>query len=94
MAAWQASGMNKLSVMLVVGVAWSASGKELKTGNAEKAEARSAQEQRKAFTVAEGFSVELVASEEQGASKPISLAFDDTGRLWTHTATEYPQDKN
>ncbi len=52
------------------------------------------EEQRTGFTVPDGFSVELVASEEQGVNKPITVAWDRHGRMWTMTATEYPVDAN
>ena len=50
--------------------------------------------QRGRFTVPPGFEVELVASEEQGVGKPITVAWDDAARLWTITALEYPLDGN
>ena len=50
--------------------------------------------QLRCFVVPEGFEVELVASEETGLPKPISVSFDDAGRLWSMTATEYPVDGN
>jgi putative membrane-bound dehydrogenase-like protein len=56
--------------------------------------ARSPEEQRVGFTLPEGFSVELVASEEQGVGKPITIAWDRHGRMWTMTALEYPVDAN
>ncbi len=65
----------------------------LKTGNAEAAVAKTAAEQLKTFTVPEGFTIELVASEETGLPKPAMVSFDDAGRLWSVTATEYPRDK-
>ena len=69
-------------------------GEKVKEGNALAAEARSPDEQWERFALAEGFEIELVASEETGLSKPVSLAFDDAGRLWTQTATEYPRDND
>jgi len=62
-------------------------------GNSFTAKAQKPLEQLKGFTVPEGFIVELVSSEIEGTAKPISLMFDDAGRLWTQTATQYPQDK-
>jgi putative membrane-bound dehydrogenase-like protein len=53
-----------------------------------------AAEQRKKFTVPEGFKVELVASEETGLPKPTMVAFDDAGRMWSASATAYPCDKD
>ena len=50
--------------------------------------------QRQSFAVPEGFEVELVASEEQGVGKPITVAWDAAGRMWTMTALEYPVDAN
>jgi len=66
----------------------------LKEGNAMEASAQSAEQELRSFTLPEGFTAELVASEEQGLIKPISIAFDDAGRLWTQTAREYPKDKD
>src|SRR5687768_11568986 len=51
-------------------------------------------EQRKRFSLPPGFEIELVASEEQGVGKPITVAWDDSGRLWAITALEYPLDGN
>ena len=42
-----------------------------------------------AFSVPEGFSVELVAAEPDIA-KPMNLAFDKRGRLWVSSSLEYP----
>lgn len=47
----------------------------------------------KTFSVPPGFEVELVASEPD-AGKPITVAWDHAGRLWTMTALEYPLDAN
>jgi len=54
----------------------------------------SPEDQKASFTVPEGFEVELVTSEEQGVGKPITVAWDPEGRLWTMTAFEYPIDAN
>ena len=51
-----------------------------------------AEEELAGFTLAEGFVIELVASEKDGVAKPIDLTFDDAGRLWTQTARMYPLD--
>lgn len=67
---------------------------KVKEGNDLETEALSAEEQLASFTLAEGFEIELVASEEQGVPKPTSIAFDDAGRLWITTAVEYPRDKD
>lgn len=50
--------------------------------------------QQAAFRLPPGFTAELVASEEQGVNKPITIAWDRHGRMWTMTATEYPVDAN
>ncbi|MDA8876244.1 HEAT repeat domain-containing protein [Akkermansiaceae bacterium] len=52
----------------------------------------SPEEQLAKFTLADGFVIELVASEENGIINPIDLTFDDAGRLWTQTAEMYPLD--
>lgn len=46
-------------------------------------------EQLATFSVPEGFTVELVASEPDVA-KPMNLAFDTRGRLWVSSSLEYP----
>ena len=52
----------------------------------------SPEEEQAAFELADGFVAELVASEINGIINPIDLTFDDSGRLWTQTATMYPLD--
>ncbi len=69
-------------------------GQNLKQGNNEAAQPRLAAEQLKSFKLPPGFVVELVASEETGLPKPVSVAFDDAGRMWSMTATEYPRDQD
>ena len=64
-----------------------------KSYNAADAKARTAAEELAAFTLPEGFTMELVASEETGVPKAAMTAFDDAGRLWSVTATEYPRDR-
>ena len=64
----------------------------MKEGNAADAKPQTAAEQLATFTVPEGFAMELVASEETGLPKAAMTAFDDAGRLWSATATEYPRD--
>ncbi len=51
-------------------------------------------EQLETFHVPAGYEVELVASEETGLPKPITVQFDDSGRMWAITATDYPVDAN
>ncbi len=43
----------------------------------------------KSFTLPPGFKIELFASEPM-INKPINLAFDEKGRLWVSSNTEYP----
>jgi len=50
--------------------------------------------QQAQFRLPPGFEIELVSSEEQGVGKPITVAWDDAGRMWTMTALEYPVDAN
>ncbi len=45
----------------------------------------------KSFTVLDGFEVSLFASEKDGVNKPISMRWDELGRLWVITAKSYPQ---
>lgn len=52
------------------------------------------EEEKTTFQIAPGFSAELVASEEQGVIKPITVVWDAAGRMWTTTAREYPVDAN
>src|SRR2546423_9018485 len=43
------------------------------------------------FQIAEGFEVNLFASERDGVVKPIQIRFDARGRLWVIGSTVYPQ---
>ena len=52
----------------------------------------SPEEERAGFRLADGFVIELVASERDGVINPVDLTFDDAGRLWTQTARMYPLD--
>jgi len=52
------------------------------------------EEEKSTFQIAPGFTAELVASEEEGVSKPITVVWDAAGRMWTTTAREYPIDAN
>ena len=45
------------------------------------------------FTVLDGFEVSLFASEKDGVVNPISIRWDEHGRLWVLTTTSYPQPK-
>ncbi len=60
----------------------------------EDASNRSAESEIATFKLPEGFEVELVASEKEGVGKPITMAWDHAGRMWTMTAMEYPVDAN
>ncbi|MBM3823450.1 MAG: DUF1080 domain-containing protein [Verrucomicrobia bacterium] len=46
--------------------------------------------QRQSFTVAEGFAVNLFASEADGLIKPVQMRWDDAGRLWVLCTPTYP----
>lgn len=51
-----------------------------------------AEEQQKLFILAPGYEINLVASEEQfpELANPVSLQFDNKGRLWVSTMQSYP----
>lgn len=63
---------------------------------AGKGEPVSPEEELTRFTVAPGFKIELVASEDMdaGVGKFITVDWDQHGNLWTMTALEYPVDAN
>ena len=82
------------AAVVALATAGAARGEELKKGNNAAAEPRTPEEQRRSFALPEGFVIELVASEETGLPKPVTVAFDDAGRLWSVTATEYPRDND
>ena len=46
------------------------------------------------FTLPPGFEIELVASEEDGIGKFVTVDWDLQGRMWSMTALEYPVDAN
>jgi len=52
------------------------------------------EEELATFTLPPGFEIELVASENEGVGKPITVVWDPAGRMWTMTALEYPVDAN
>ena len=89
---WLGSALCAFAAMLFA--AMNAGAQNLKQGNNEAAQPRPAAEQLKSFTLPPGFVAELVASEETGLPKPVSIAFDDAGRMWSMTATEYPRDQD
>ena len=45
----------------------------------------------KSFQVAEGYEVNLFASEKDGIVKPLQIRFDPKGRLWVSCGQSYPQ---
>lgn len=49
-------------------------------------------DQQKLFHLPEGYEIELVAQENTGIGKFVSVSFDQQGRMWTQTALEYPVD--
>ena len=52
------------------------------------------EEEHATFTVPPGFEIELVAQEEEGFGKFITVDWDQHGRMWSMTAFEYPVDGN
>jgi putative membrane-bound dehydrogenase-like protein len=50
--------------------------------------------EKSSFVLPEGYEIELVASEQQGVPKPITVSWDASGKMWTVTAVEYPVDAN
>jgi putative membrane-bound dehydrogenase-like protein len=61
--------------------------------NAEQAVPLTAEEERASFRLPEGFVAELVADESVMA-KAVAFNFDNAGRMWVTTASEYPLDAN
>lgn len=53
--------------------------------------ALSPQEQLETFKVAEGYSVNLFASEQEGVINPTQIAWDEKGRLYVACSPSYPQ---
>src|SRR4051812_2330595 len=47
--------------------------------------------ERGTFKLADGYEVQLFASEADGVIKPIQMRFDPQGRLWVACSTTYPQ---
>tara|TARA_R110002096_G_scaffold316010_22_gene510476 strand:+ start:10649 stop:13789 length:3141 start_codon:yes stop_codon:yes gene_type:complete len=91
--------INKLSIIatLIAGLiasshAYKRDADVIKITKSNRTEALSPEEQLKMFQLADGFVIELVASEKNGIINPIDLTFDDAGRLWTQTAEMYPLD--
>jgi putative membrane-bound dehydrogenase-like protein len=63
-----------------------------KTGRLGSLEYLPAAEQLKLFKMADGYEIQLVASEEQFPElvNPVALNFDSRGRLWVATMASYP----
>ncbi len=51
-------------------------------------------EEKATFTLPPGFEIELVAQEDEGFGKFITVDWDQHGRMWSMTAFEYPVDGN
>ncbi len=64
----------------------------LRAGAPTEAKALTPEEQLATFTLAEGYEVNLFASEEQfpDLAKPVQMAFDTKGRLWVAVWPSYP----
>lgn len=64
-----------------------------KAGKLGSLEYLTAAEQAKRFTLAPGYTIDLVASEEDfpDLANPVALNFDSQGRLWVSTMASYPQ---
>ena len=75
-----------------LGHAYKQDAKVIKITKSNRTTPLSPEEQLKKFKLAEGFVIELIASEKNGIINPIDLTFDDAGRLWTQTAEMYPLD--
>ncbi|MEP2774827.1 MAG: HEAT repeat domain-containing protein [Luteolibacter sp.] len=86
------SALLALSVAFAIPVDAKPAKKPKKKTGSERKEALTPSEQLKTFTLPPGFTIELVASEENGLINPIDITFDDAGRLWTQTAEMYPLD--
>ena len=66
--------------------------KQAKAGKLGTLDYLSAEEQLPLFNLHPGFEINLVASEEQfpELANPVSLQFDNKGRLWVSTMASYP----
>jgi len=76
----------KITTLLSFAVCLISSGDESLVRSSEP---RSPEEELSALHVPEGFEIQLFASEPQ-INKPINIAFDERGRLWVSSTTEYP----
>ncbi|QDV23475.1 PVC-type heme-binding CxxCH protein [Aureliella helgolandensis] len=66
--------------------------KQAKAGKLGTLDYLNAAEQQKLFKLADGYQIQLVASEEQfpELANPVALDFDNQGRLWVATMESYP----
>jgi putative membrane-bound dehydrogenase-like protein len=78
-----------LAVLLVLGAVALVAGAEPPKKPAEVSGPLSPQEALKAFRVAPGLRVELVAAEPEIES-PVAMAFDENGKLWVVEMRDYP----
>lgn len=76
----------------IVSVGYAQNRKIYKVFASKRAGAFTPEQEMAGFELADGFVIELVASEKHGIVNPIDLTFDDHGRLWTQTANMYPLD--
>jgi putative membrane-bound dehydrogenase-like protein len=67
--------------------------KNAKAGKLGSLNYLNAEAQQKLFKMAPGYEIQLVASEElfPDLAKPVSMNFDNRGRLWVSTMPSYPQ---
>ena len=67
--------------------------KNAKAGKLGSLNYLNAEAQQKLFKLAPGYEIQLVASEElfPDLAKPVSMNFDNRGRLWVSTMPSYPQ---
>jgi putative membrane-bound dehydrogenase-like protein len=57
----------------------------------EEAKALTPEDQEKTFTPAEGYQINLFASERDGVVKPTQISWDERGRLYVACSPTYPQ---
>ena len=62
-----------------------------RAGSESGAPALSPEEQLATFTVADGYQINLFASERDGVVKPTQIAWDEKGRLYVACSPTYPQ---
>ncbi len=62
-----------------------------KPANPEEAKALSPEQELATFTAADGYAVNLFASERDGVVKPTQIAWDERGRLYVACSPTYPQ---